>query len=77
MATMAITVTTGEKGIAGDNYESHKKFNEPDIINFSDPQKQDLREKKETGESKASVDFEKGAALMLQGDGELFGELPK
>ena len=74
MEVMEVMVTTVTKDIVSEKNENRQTFNESDIVNFSGPEKQDLRKTKEAGESKAPVPFEKGAALMLQGERELFGE---
>ena len=76
-AIMDIMVTTdimAERNIAGEKSEISPTFNESDIFYFSGPEKQDLRKAKAINADKASVSFEKGAALMLQGERETFGE---
>ena len=73
-ATMEVMVTTVKKDIVSEKNECCQTFKKSDIFYIFGPEKQDLRKTKEAGESKAPVPSEKGAALMLQGERELFGE---
>lgn len=76
MVIIMVTTVMETRDTAREKNENYQTFNKSDFLDFSDSKKQNLRESKPADESKAPVAFEKGAALMLQGERELFGNLP-